>query len=192
MMIHQTRFCLFSLFCLTGNARVWLTQQTDKLHYTAGETAVIQCNLHADHNNVKVKLMKWVILDPQKIDATIDLPKVEAYASRQHTKTSGNSTVLTLANLTMNDNDTLLCFARYYENRQLTHAVGHGTVLDIFNKVQPTELIISNITNEPQSTLLSWINYLLLSVNILFLFVATSLCVSLFLTRCYTRKFAHT
>lgn len=118
---------------------MWLIQQPDKQRYTVGETAVINCTFHTDQSIVKLNQMKWVIPHPVDKDLMIDLPEV--YTSRLDIKTSGSFSALTLNNLNKSDTYNLQCVARYRVNNKMDQIIGNGTVLQIFNKVQPTGMV---------------------------------------------------
>lgn len=125
---------------LTGSARVWVNQWTEKTQYTVGETAVIYCNLSTDESAVEGYEMNWVIFDYGNKGRIKDLSKVAAYKHHIGIVSSETSSILTLTNLTVYHTDELVCDAVFLINGRLTELLGNGTILQISQVIQPKGL----------------------------------------------------
>lgn len=182
-MINKFSVCLLFCFCLSeiGCTRtgVWVEQWPESQQYTVGQTAVIHCRLLKDQSHVKAYDMMWVIFDHGNGGKVVDLLDVPAYANASK-ESNVTYSKLTLKHLTMNHMDKLVCKALCLVNRTLTQLFGTGTILRISNASQSEESITSHQTPlPPLSDSFSWIHYLIISANVLFLLVGSIICIGL-------------
>ncbi|XP_058628260.1 uncharacterized protein LOC131538406 [Onychostoma macrolepis] len=179
--------CLLALI-FPGSSRVWVLQNTSQDLYQVGDTAVIQCKVDSDQEKVGKCTFKWTIPDPKE-DGTSDILYAEKYDQRVRLQSFNDTiTTLTLRNLSINDNDNIKCTAFCYVDETFTAIRGEGTSLQISDKklgwdmtentqTVSTEMITAG-SDESQSSL-SWINILLISINIVVFLVITFICISL-------------
>lgn len=117
-----------------GSAKVWVEQWTDKVSYTAGETAVVYCSLRWDQSGVSGLNIMWMIPKANNPDSFQKLKAVAVIASRadiQPSETNETFTTLRLRDITINDKQTLVCLAKYLISGRVKQIWGDGTVLQV-------------------------------------------------------------
>ncbi|XP_016117277.1 uncharacterized protein [Sinocyclocheilus grahami] len=182
-----TLLCLLALI-FPGSSRVWVLQNAYQDLYQVGDAAVIQCKVDSDQEKVGKCTFKWTIPNPKE-DGTNDILYAEKYDQRIRLQSFNDTfTTLTLRNLSMNDNDNIKCIAFCYVGKIFSRIDGDGISLQISDKklgwdttektqTVSTEMITAGF-DESQSSL-SWINFLLISINIVVFLVITFICISL-------------
>ncbi|KAI2656412.1 Myelin protein zero-like protein 3 [Labeo rohita] len=170
------------------SSRVWVCQNTNQDIYQVGDKAVIHCKVDSDKEKVEECIFMWTIPYPDD-KHTEDILNAEKYDRRIRLKTFNDTfSTVTLRNLSMNDNDNIKCITDCTVDGHLTRKTGEGITLRISNKKQEWDMtektqmvsteIITDGFDELKSSL-SWINVLLISINIVVFLVITAICISL-------------
>ncbi|XP_051535130.1 uncharacterized protein LOC127429862 [Myxocyprinus asiaticus] len=192
IMNKQRKLSAFVLLCLLalifpGSSRVWVLESSIQDLYRVGDNAVIYCKVDSDQERVEKCIFMWVILNSND-DETEDILHMKKYERRIRLYSFNETFIsLTMRNLSIFDADNLRCIADCDVNGIFTRNMGDGFTLQISYKTEVQDVTqnkqtvstdVETADFDGSKSSLTWISFLLLSINIMVFLTITVICAS--------------
>ncbi|KAL6471542.1 hypothetical protein MHYP_G00201920 [Metynnis hypsauchen] len=146
-----------------GFGSVSMNQNTNKDQYTEGDSAIFQCNITFDAENIQNCSLKWVTEHLDDSNEIIEMQELEKFKGRVQTDSNSTHSSMILKSLTTNDTDVFLCSATCAIDQRLKVIFGKKIKLKVKAQIQSD----------------AWLHYLIFGINLLWFIIATIICVSI-------------
>ncbi|XP_017578179.2 uncharacterized protein LOC108442580 isoform X2 [Pygocentrus nattereri] len=113
-----------------GFGSVSMNQSTNKDQYTEGDSALFQCNITFDAENIQRCSLKWVTEHPDN-NKIIAMQELQKFEHRVQIDSNSTHSSMILKSLTTNDMDVFLCSATCAIDQQLKVILGKKIKLKV-------------------------------------------------------------